>query len=165
MVGGLVTDGDGEQKDDFFPEIAESSSQAYHHFLTKASAHANGLFCPQQVVAVSSEFCMVRRDYFSQAGYLDSDIFPTKLYDVDLCFQLQDIGLHHIFSPYCKATRKNGISYLKNGPDNGHEKVLFQKKWQQSLINSSPYISATMICHNTDIDMDSWKEWYAGKTL
>jgi hypothetical protein len=105
---------------------------------------------------------MVKKEFFVQAGGLDMINFQTLLFDVDLCFQMRDLGLHHIFSPYCTATRKNEIRYSKNRLDNGHEKVLFQKKWQQLLIKGNPYITATMICRNTDIDLVSWKDWYAG---
>ena len=162
VVGGLVINGDEEQEENFLPDIMDSSSQAYHYFLTQASAHANGLFCPQQVVAVSSEFCMVKRELFVQAGGLDMKNFPALLYDVDLCFQMQDLGLYHIFTPYCKATRKNNTRYSGNRSGNGQEKILFQKKWQQLLLEGNPYITTANIYGNMDIDPVGWIGWYAG---
>ena len=162
VVGGLVTNGDGEQEEDFLPDITDNSNLAYHHFFTQASAHANGIFCPQEIVAVSSEFCMVRRDSFTQAGGLDDETFPTKLYDVDLCFQLQERVLHHIFTPYCSATRRKGNFQLKPLSDHGSEKELFQRKWQKKLLSGNRFINSQLILRQDSISEQDWWLWLVG---
>jgi glycosyltransferase involved in cell wall biosynthesis len=163
VVGGLVTKGDGEQEECFLPDITDNSTLAYHHFLTQASAHANGLFCPQEVVAVSSEFCMVSRKLFIQAGEFDDVMFSTLLYDVDLCFQLHKLDLHHLFTPYCSAIQGRESIRLQNRlSGNDREKAQFQKKWQPVLMTGNPYYSYSRIQHKTAIDSCDWLNWYAG---
>jgi len=164
VVGGLVTKGDGERKEDFLPDITDNSNLAYHHFLTQASAHANGLFCPQEVVAVSSEFCMVSRELFIKAGEFDDVMFSTLLYDVDFCFQLHKLGLHHLFTPYCSSIQGRESIRLKNHlSGNDREKAQFQKKWQPVLMTGNPYCSHIQIQHKTAIDSCDWQNWYAGQ--
>jgi glycosyltransferase involved in cell wall biosynthesis len=162
VVGGLVTDGDGEQAEDFLPDITDNSSLAYHRFLTRASVHANGLFCPQEVIAVSSTFCIVRRELLAWAGGLDDAKFMNLLYDVDLCFQLHERGVHHIFTPYCRASRGCESIRIKSPTAASGEKELFQKKWQEKLLHGNPFVNPQLILQQASIAERDWWLWLAG---
>ena len=163
LVGGLVTDdGDGGQVEDFLPDITDNSSLAYHRFLTQASAHANGLFCPQEVIAVSSTFCMVRREHLAWAGGLDDAKFLNLLYDVDLCFQLHARGVQHIFTPYCRACRGGESIRIRNQSAASGEKELFQEKWQEKLLHGNPFVNPQLILQQASIAERDWWLWLAG---
>ena len=114
---------------------------------------------------MSSEFCMVRRELFIQAGEFDDVLFPTLLYDVDFCFQLQELGFHHIFTPYCSAIHESGGICQKRRSDSGSEKEHFQGKWQEKLLSGNPFVNPQMILDQDGIFEKKWWVWLAGRHI
>lgn len=165
LVGGLVVDEGKEKKRDFLPDPAASSALALHDFLTQASIHANGLFCPQEVLAVRRGFCMVSREHFLQAGAFDAVRFPTAFFDVDLSLHLRELGQRNVFSPYCKALRSSMNTNLESRTDkleSSSEKIRLQSKWQHVLPLVNAFINPQLILKHTGLREEEWFAWLIG---
>ena len=162
-VGGLVHYVGGKAPEiNALPDINNVSWQYYHDFFQMCSCHLNGLHCPQNVLSVSTEFCMVKKSLFELVKGFDESSFPTVMYDLDFCLRLRISGIENVYTPYCEAVcDKTSALHI---PDDTADREIksFQERWRKLLIKGDPYYNVNKIIIEKQITRDEWLEWVAG---
>jgi len=162
-VGGLVHYVDGKvPKINALPDIKNVSWQYYRDFFQMCSRHLNCLQCPQNVLAISTDFCMVKRSLFESVNGFDESGFPTVMYDLDFCLRLRKSGVENVFTPYCEAECDNKPTLHISDYVVDREIKIFQKRWRKLLVKGDPYYNLNNILNEKQITRDEWLEWFAG---
>ena len=90
LHGGLIVGKDG-------------TAAIAHHGLPREKA---GNISRAQIIgnfsAVSVSCLAAKRENFEKFGGFDAEIFPNKLFDVDLCLKMLESGLRNVFTPYAE---------------------------------------------------------------
>ena len=162
-VGGLVHYIDGKMPEiNALPDISNVSWQYYHNFFQMCSCHLNGLHCPQNVLAISTEFCMVKRSLFELVNGFDESGFSTVMYDLDFCLRLRKSGVENVYRPYCEAVCDNKSA--PHVPDDiaYREIKAFQERWRKLLVKGNPYYNVKKIIIEKQITRDEWLKWFTG---
>ena len=161
VVGGMVVRDDDLVENLAVPDITDRSCRKFHSFLAAGSYHLNGIVCPQNVIAVSFDFCMVSHQLFEDTKGFDYDSFPQHLFDLDLCLRLRGEGVENVFTPFCRAAcsdRQNTNALSEQCP---RERTLFQKRWRSILIHH-PYYNENRLFQEQGISRNQWLKWIAG---
>lgn len=161
VVGGMVTGHDGQVENPAVPDITDWSCRMFRSFLVEGSFHLNGVVCPQNVIAVSFDYCMVHRSSFQKIAGFDAGDFPRYLYDIDLCLRLRGEGVEHVVTPFCPAVYQ--YQSKESGDFIGYEKErrVFQQRWQEILVRH-PYYNEQRLLLEQDISRGEWLHWVAG---
>ncbi len=161
VVGGMVTGHDGQVENPAVPDVTDWSCRMFRSFLVEGSFHLNGVVCPQNVIAVSFDYCMVHRSFFQNVAGFDAGDFPRCLYDIDLCLRLRGEGVEHVVTPFCSAV------YQYHSKESGDfcgcekERRVFQQRWHEILVHH-PYYNEQRLLLEQDVSMDEWLHWVAG---
>jgi glycosyltransferase involved in cell wall biosynthesis len=161
IIGGMVIGGNGQVEDPALPDIKDMSCLMYRSFLVDGSFHSNGVTCPQNVIAVSFDYCMIPRSLFQKVAGFDTEIFPCCLYDVDLCLRLRSEGVEHVVTPFCSAVYQNQSKKRGDFFGGEKEKRIFQQRWQEILVRH-PYYNEQRLLLGQDVSRDEWLHWVAG---
>jgi hypothetical protein len=161
VVGGMLPGGDGQIDNPALPDLTDMSCRMYRSFLVDGSSHFNGIACPQNVIAASFDFCMVRNSLFQKAGGFDAESFPEKLYDIDLCLRLRNEGVEHVVTPFCTAVLHSSSDEGGDIAACGAEREIFQKRWHEILI-FHPYYNEQRLLTKQGVSIDDWHHWIAG---
>ena len=162
-VGGLVHCDDRNVSEiHALLDINNTSWQYYHEFFQMCSRHLNGLQCPQNVLAISTEFCMVKKSLFESVNGFDESCFPGVMFDIDFCLRLRKSGVENVYTPHCEAVCDSESVF--HVPDDIAEREikLFQERWRKLLIKGDPYYNINKILDEKQITKDEWLKWFAG---
>ena len=161
VVGGHLLPEEQSESNPALPEMSDLSCRTFRRFLLDGSVHQSGLFCAQQVVAASFDFCMIKQQLLQDVGGFNAGEFVCCLYDVDCCLRLRKLGVEHVFTPSCSAIQPRGT---RGWPDNDaarREKQHFQQRWQ-ALLRNLPYYNEQSLLQNRAIAREDWQHWIAG---
>ena len=148
------------------PDCGKTSPFYFHHFLTGCSQLMNGLHCPQEVIGVSGDLCLIRSELLKAMAPFDSSEFPFIFAFTDISFRLVLQGKKNIYTPYCHATMaEEGITRrrLWSLAALQDEKVRFQVKWSSFLKNGDPLYNIGTVTDN-GIAEDTFREWLTGES-
>lgn len=163
VVGGLVRYSESDEKPlNALPDLENNSWQYFCAYFQTASRHLNGLFCPQHVLAVSTELCMVKRVLFDAAGGFDATDMKHVMFDSDLCLRLREQGVENVFTPACEAECNLRVTPAVSDDIAINELALFKKRWNKRLKDGDPYYNVKRILHDKGISHDEWIKWYTG---
>lgn len=146
------------------PDCSGTSPFYFHHFLTGSSQLMNGLHCPQEVIGVSGDLCLIRSELLKAMAPFDSSEFPSIFAFTDISYRLIQQGKKNIYTPYCNATMaEEGIARRRLWPLAAlqNEKTRFQVKWSSFLKNGDPFYNIGTLIDN-GITEDTFREWQAG---
>jgi len=165
MVGGQI-EYPGEYCDTVtpIPDYNVTSPLYYARFLTDCSALMNGRHCPQEVVGISGDLFLIRRDLLIAKDDLDPAHFPFLFAFPDFSLSLHRQGKKNISTPYCKATFKAlGMTRRRQWPPAAlqAEKSRFQHKWFNLLYRGDPFYNRGIISDNGQSE-DEFRAWMAG---
>lgn len=164
LVGGRIEPFQGHEFVTEVPEIDEHSSLYYARFLQRCSQHMNGLGCVQNVLSLSWDLAMVRRESFLELdGFCEGPI-GNLFADSDLCLRMGALGYEHIYTPWVRGRwllpeEKQAMS--KWTEDRAQKKV-FQGKWHDLLRGGDPYYNRGLLSQHP-IGQDEFLTWYAGE--
>jgi glycosyltransferase involved in cell wall biosynthesis len=145
------------------PDLQETSLLYFKRFFAEASSHMNGLHCQQDVLAVSWDLAMIKRENFASINGYDHHNYGHYLGDLDACLRLHSGGFKNVYTPYCLAARKE---YAKRFDERiwgniwREEMSRFKKTWENLLKKGDPYYNIGLLDDNT-IDIDEYFSWYA----
>ncbi|GBE13212.1 chondroitin synthase [bacterium BMS3Abin13] len=162
VVGGLVEYDDRENDNGALPDLNDEGCEAYRRFFIAGSCHLNGLVCPQNVLAVGAELCMVKRQLFDRVHGFDEGRLANVMYDIDFSLRVRQQGVENVFSPYCKAGCPEGRRLLDLDEQARQEKERFQERWRRDLLAGNPYYNERRIFQDAAITKSDWINWYAG---
>ncbi len=165
MVGGQI-EYPGEYCDTVtpLPDFSNTSPLYYVRFLTDCSVLMNGRHCPQEVVGISGDLFLMRRDLLLTADGFNPTHSPFLLAVPDFSLSLHQQGRKNIFTPYCKATlTAEGMTRRRQWPPTAlqEEKSRFQHKWFDLLYRGDPFYNRGIICDNGQSE-DEFRTWLAG---
>ncbi len=145
------------------PDITNDSSGYYFNFLQKCSIHMNGLQCPQNVLAVPWELCLVSKKLFESCDGFDEKSFPSLFWNVDFCLRLREQGHENVYMPDAVAEmleKKDNITGREEMKGWDEERRLFQARWHKLLLQGDPYYNIGVL-DNRHISVDQFLNWYA----
>jgi glycosyltransferase involved in cell wall biosynthesis len=146
------------------PEHRNNSPAYYLQWITGCSVHMNGLQCSQQVLMVSGEFCLVRKNLFKQFEGIKEELFPGLFGLCDLSLEMHHRGLKNVYSAGCGLFIKKTVfsGYEKAGQaEMIKERTRFQEKWSAVLRSGDPYYNPG--CYREAGLADSeFEHWYLG---
>jgi len=161
VVGGMVSRDNDQHENLAIPDTLDFSCRLFRSFLTLGSCHLNGIVCPQNVLAVSFDFCMVHAVLFQKAAGFDVEHFSQSLYDIDLCLRLRGEGVEHVLTPFCRVVYQRRNTTDSRIAQCDSEKNVFQKRWQDILIQN-PYYNEQRLVLEQSVSNDDWQNWVAG---
>jgi GT2 family glycosyltransferase len=91
----------------------------------------------RQVPAVTGAFLLVSLEHFKKAGGFDENL-PTVGQDIDLCLNLQKMGLRNWALPYIEAIHWESASRQHARIDFGEVRYIYEK-WQNFLTRNPEY--------------------------
>ena len=164
MVGGQI-DYPGEYCDTVspLPDYNVTSPLYYARFFTDCSVLMNGRHCPQEVVAISGDLFLIRRDLLIAKEGLDPAHFPFLFAFPDFSLGLYQQGKKNISTPYCQATFKaEGMTRRQQWPPAAlqAERSHFQHKWFTLLYCGDPFYNRGIISDNGQSE-DEFRTWLA----
>lgn len=165
LVGGQI-EYPGEYCDTVtpLPDCNVTSPLYFSRFLTDCSVLMNGRHCPQEVVGISGDLFLIRRDLLIAKDGFDSAQFPFLFAFPDFSFRMHQLGRKNISTPYCKATIKpEGMTRRRQWPlTTLHEEMArFQRKWFDLLYRGDPFYNPTIISDSGQSE-DAFKSWLTG---
>jgi hypothetical protein len=143
------------------PDCEQSSPVYYHHFLTNCSVFMNGRHCQQQALAAGSELFLARTELLRSGGGFNTEEFPHLFTVTDICFELHELGLKNIYTPYCRAvTEVNGLTREQQLPpaELEAEKLNFQQKWRTLLQHGDPFYNPGILS-DRDCSVEQYRAW------
>ncbi len=146
------------------PDCNITSPLYYARFLTDCSVLMNGRHCPQEVVTISGDLFLIRRDLLNVKDGLDPAHFPFLFAFADFSLGLHQHGKKNISTPYCRATvTAEGMTRRRQwSPAALHaEKSRFQNKWYNVLYRGDPFYSRGIISDKGQSE-DEFQTWLAG---
>jgi glycosyltransferase involved in cell wall biosynthesis len=161
VVGGRVAGSDGEVDNLAVPDLTDQSCAAFRSLLIEGSVHLNGIHCPQNVLAPSFAFCMLKRRLFDKMKGFDIENFSNCLYDIDFCLRLRELGVEHVFTPLC-----NAVATMPNRKCTSSseawlaEKTIFHNKWRALLVHN-PYYNENRALLELGVSRREWLRWIA----
>ncbi len=161
-VGGYI---DEKKRSDLkissIPDLNNTTWKYYREFFLMCSRHLNGLQCAQNVLAISTELCMVKRSLFESAGGFNQSKLSNIMYDIDFSLRLRESGFNNVYLPSCEARYiENPLFEVKD--DLNKEIQNFQKKWKKLLLKGDPFYNLNKVIDGTNVTRDIWLKWYAG---
>ncbi|OQX19233.1 MAG: hypothetical protein BWK76_05285 [Desulfobulbaceae bacterium A2] len=168
MVGGRI-DGSapGVRPLSALPDLADGSPRYWAEFFREGSRHLNGLVCPQNVLALSVDLCMVRAELFQRLGGFALGDFPRVLFDADFCLRLRATGLNNVYTPHCRAERVSPATALPSmaAAEEAAELARFQARWQDLLLAGDPWYNPAALWRGGHCSETAWRAWWLGATL
>ncbi len=162
-VGGLVNyNDDPKNKINALPNLKNHTWEYYRDYFQNASRHLNGLFCPQNVLAVSSDLFMIERKLFNAVNGFNEKEMRHVMFDSDFCLRLRDHGVENVYSPACEANCNQRIMPAISRDIAKNEVTLFKKRWNKRLTDGDPYYNVKRILHDKKISRNEWLKWFAG---
>jgi hypothetical protein len=159
---------ENDEESKTLPDLTDDSPEYYYNFVQQCSVHMNGLQCPQNVLAVSWELCMVSKERFvacpgAKPGFDDINM-PVLFWSLDFCLRLFEQGYENVYLP-CDIARKQvrGDIVFGQGKSDAlvREKKFFQARWQKRLLKGDPYYNLGVL-EAKRISTDEFLQWYAG---
>jgi len=115
VVGGRILPFQGDDLVSTVPDISRQSDVYYARFLQRCSQHMNGLQCVQNVLSLSWDLAMVRRDCFLDNNGFAEVSLGQLFADSDLCLRLRASGYENVYTPLLLASglwmRKNRFPF------------------------------------------------------
>ncbi|MCW5211436.1 glycosyltransferase [Desulfobulbus sp. TB] len=161
VATGIIARSDKQIEDLALPNLSDTTCQAYRSLLVHGSSHLNGLHCPQNVIACSFDFCMVKRSSFIEMQGFDAKKFPEYLFDIDFCLRLREAGKTHAFTPYCKALITMPEQKFASTENWLEEKRDFQQRWR-TVLQYNPYYNENRLLTELEVSQKEWLHWIAG---
>lgn len=146
------------------PDMSETSPRYYLNFLQQCSVHMNGLQCPQNVLAVPMELCMVAKELFAGCNGFDEKNFSSLFWGLDFCLRLREQGVENVYLPHDIAERLGGQGGLAGSEEMkewDQERRAFQGRWQKLLLHGDPYYNLGVL-DARQLSVDAFMRWYAG---
>jgi O-antigen biosynthesis protein len=156
--------GTEKRKVETLPDLTDPSPEYYARFLQECSSHMNGLQCPQNVLAVSWNLCMIKKELFHLNGGFSEENFPHLFGNIDFCLRLRERGFENVYTPYCVAkwqTSTNRFDSKIWGEKWAMERDRFKKTWFHTLKKGDPYYNLGLLEDN-NINIKDFLAWYAG---
>jgi len=165
FAGGAIVSDKGAGEFSTVPDIANKSPEYYLQWMADCSQHMNGLQCSQEIMLVTGELCLVRRDRFKKFGGLKAEKFPYLFAFADLSMKFRDYGLRNIYSAICKAERVSPSGPNREAITDPLEMVRehddFQASWRSVLQAGDPFYNSG--CYREkNISDEQFKRWYSG---
>jgi O-antigen biosynthesis protein len=165
MVGARIDDVEsGGTPIGTLPDLTDLSPEYYAKFFCECSSHMNGLQCPQNVLAVSWNLCMIKKELFVLNTGFDDIMFPHLFGNIDLCLRLRERGFENIYTPYCTAERQATAKPYKKDSRRAEwaiEQDLFKKSWHHILKQGDPYYNLGLLEDN-NMNKREFLAWYSG---
>lgn len=165
-VGGLVQFSETNNLQvDALPDLENNTWAYYRAYFQVCSRHLNGLFCAQNVLVVSTDLCMVKRNIFEAVNGFDEDELINIMYDSDFSLRVRKKGVENVYTPSCKAVCKKKIApFVSNGVAT-NELAIFRRRWKDLLSVGDPYYNINRILNADSISRQKWKEWFTGISM
>ncbi|MFQ5486391.1 MAG: glycosyltransferase, partial [Desulfobacterales bacterium] len=165
-VGGLVQfPATSKLQIDALPDLENKSWEYYRAFFQSCSRHLNGLFCAQNVLAVSTDLCMVKRNLFEAVNGFDEDELSTIMYDSDFCLRLRKKGVENVYTPFCRSVCDKKIVPHVSDEEAANELAIFRGRWKEQLITGDPYYNINRILNADSITRQQWIKWFTGFSI
>ncbi len=163
VVGGRVLPYQNNDLVATIPDIREQSDLYYARFLQRCSQHMNGLQCVQNVIMLSWDLAMVKRNSFLELDGFAQESLGYLFADSDLCLRMRSHGYVNIYTPFALG---QWLSPEENLPlpvksVTSAEKISFQRQWQEILEMGDPYYNQGVLVQN-GIEPDTFMKWYTG---
>lgn len=163
MVGGLI-----ECADEKFepvvpvPDISDDSPVYYFRYLTSSSILLNGRHCPQEVLGVYGNFCMMKREDLLALGGANDRDYPYLFWSLDLCYRMYLKKKINLFTPYSRAIWSGEGRAPEPSCDHlllDREKRAFQKEHAPVLKAGDPYYNEKILSDNniSVVEFHNWK--------
>jgi len=166
VVGGLIQySDDSETKINAIPDLENDTWMYYRAFFQASSRHLNGLFCSQNVLVVSTDLCMVKRNLFEAVSGFDEDNLVHIMYDSDFSLRVRKNGVENVYTPSCKAVCKKKIVLPVPNEIAANELAIFRKRWKKVLAVGDPYYNVNRIFNTDGISRHQWIEWFTGFSI
>jgi O-antigen biosynthesis protein len=146
------------------PDTTDLSPEYYERFFKECSTHMNGLQCPQNVLAVSWNLCMLKRDLFFLNEGFDEKNFPYLFGNIDFCLRLHAQGFGNVYTPFCAARWQATARRFDQGiwgEQWTKERDQFRKTWHHVLKDGDPFYNLGLLEDN-NVDVEEFLIWYAG---
>lgn len=166
VVGGRILPFQGDDFISTVPDLSQQSDVYYARFLQRCSQHMNGLQCVQNVLSLSWDLAMVKRECFLDNNGFAEESLGQLFADSDLCLRLRASGYENVYTPFVSGQwlmseeKQISISSLLTRA----EKTFFQKKWQKVLRDGDPYYNYGVF-EQSGICQDDFLKWYAGDVI
>ncbi len=107
---------------------------------------------------------MINKEALDRCGGFAADRFPDLFAIHDLSFQLLERGLHIYYTPYCQVEWR--ADARRFGQEKrldlwAAEKLAFQEKWRQSLLEGDPFFNRGRL-QEEQIPLEDFQRWFAG---
>ena len=166
VVGGLTQySDDSEANINEIPDLENDSWMYYRAFFQACSLHLNGLFCPQNVLTIATDLCMIKRNLFDAVTGFDEVKLATIMYDSDFSLRVRKNGVENVYTPSCKAVCDKKIVPLVSDEVATNELAIFRRRWKELLAVGDPYYNINRILNAHSISRQQWIEWYTGISM
>lgn len=149
MVGGKLSCIEESQEPvTHIPDCNNQSPNYFSRFVTNSSVLMNGRHCPQDVLSVNLEFCLIKTDLFNEMEGFDDQTFPYLFGIHDLCYRLNKEGKTNIFTPYAQSFWRSPDQKRQPSPNQEYlekEREIFQQKWQSILQSPDPFYNRGIV--------------------
>lgn len=145
------------------PRPADQHPRYWAEFFREASRHLNGIVCPQNVLALSADLCMVRAETFRRMNGFDFGAFPRLLFDADFCLRLREMGRSNVYTPHCRAERLAALAVPSAGAREREELERFRRRWRQLLSAGDPWYNPAGLWRNGQVSENEWRAWRLGR--
>ncbi len=163
LVGGrLDCSRAGNEEIGTVPDLSNRAADYYFRFLCGCSSHLNGLQSPQNVLALTGELCLLRRDLFMNCNGFDDKQFGGLFWGPDLCLRLRKAGYENVYTPFAKGKRlpatAGKISDEKRTMER-KEKFFFQRLYHDLLVQGDPYYNSTVL-QEKGVSREGFTNWF-----
>jgi len=165
-VGGLVQfSATSDFQIDALPDLKNNTWGYYRAFFQSCSRHLNGLFCAQNVLAVATDLCMIKRNLFEAVTGFDEDELATIMYDSDICLRLRSKGVENVYTPFCRAVCDKKIVSQVSDEVAANEIAIFRERWKELFEAGDPYYNINRILNAESISRQKWIKWFTGFSI
>ncbi len=116
------------------------------------------LMYAQNVIAVSADCMMTRRDVFSRTEGMDPLLTAAER-DADYCLRLKNLGYYVLWTPY--ATLYCYRDETSETRDQSPDPQLFRRRWESEIISGDPYSNPNFDQSRDDCFMNPIRSRYA----
>ena len=92
-------------------------------------------------IATSASCLAIRRDLFEEMDGFDDEVFPSGLFDIDLCLRLREAGKRIVLLPHIELLRRTGRSRLSDASD--LERQVFRDRWGK-YVARDPFVNPAL---------------------
>ncbi len=144
LIGGRILDSRGRHVESIGYRYSESGlvEPNFQGLASFKKGYFQRAYYPQQVSAVSLDFCVIDIDAFEKVGGFDETL-SSPYREMDFCLRLKQAGYAVLVQPQVTARRGKACNCI----DAEASRDIFIQRWNDELVGGDPFIHENIRCN------------------